>query len=86
MVTAILDICLLGHSEPDPVALHVELGVESATERRSNQPLQKYFLFLQALPDCIFAISNFMSQIIEALYRVTIHNGKNLLFTKFQQF
>ena len=41
MVTAILDICLLGHSEPDPVALHVELGVEAATERRNNQPLTK---------------------------------------------
>ena len=48
MVTAILDICLLGHGEPDPVALHVELGVESATERR-NKPLTNQFLFLQAL-------------------------------------
>ena len=34
MVTAILDTCLLGHSEPDPVALHVELGVEPAAENQ----------------------------------------------------
>ena len=40
MVTAIFEVCLLGHGEPDPVALHVELGVESATERR-NKPLPK---------------------------------------------
>ena len=41
MVTAHFEVCLLGHGEPDPVALHVELGVEAATERRNNQPLPK---------------------------------------------
>ena len=41
MVTAHFEVCLLGHGEPDPVALHLELGVESATERRDHQPLTK---------------------------------------------